>query len=135
MWLWQTWLPMQHATNNLPPRNIVVAIQLIWLTIVVNVFMMAVDFDDTGIDAMVLNSLLLVINAFVVIKITARKNWSRIVYAFLVALDVALILAFGLDEVTDLDILVTYVLLALECWALVNLFGAEADRWFNLQVD
>jgi hypothetical protein len=135
MWLWQTWRPMQHATNNLPPRNIVVAIQLIWLTIVVNVFMMAVDFDDTGIDAMVLNSLLLVINAFVVIKITARKNWSRMVYAFLVALDVALILAFGLDEVTDLDILVTYVLLALECWALVNLFGAEADRWFNLQVD
>jgi hypothetical protein len=57
------------------------------------------------------------------------------VYAFLVALDVALILAFGLDEVTDLDILVTYILLALECWALVNLFGAEADRWFNLQVD
>jgi hypothetical protein len=135
MWLWQTWRPMQHATNNLPPRNIVVAIQLIWLTIVVNVFMMAVDFDDTGIDAMVLNSLLLVINAFVVIKITARKNWSRMVYAFLVALDVALILAFGLDEVTDLDILVTYILLALECWALVNLFGAEADRWFNLQVD
>jgi hypothetical protein len=100
---------------------------------VVNVLMMVVDFEDTGSDAMIFNSLLLVINAFVVINIASRKNWSRIVYAFLVALDVALILAFGLDEATDLDILVTYLLVALECWALVHLYGAEADSWFKQQ--
>jgi len=122
---------MQQATTSLPPRTVTIAIQLIWLTIAANALMMAVDYDDASSDAMVFNSMLLVFNGFTTIKIAACKNWARIVYSILVALDVAMILALGLDEATDLEVVLTYMSVALETWALLRLFGAEADQWFK----
>ena len=122
---------MQQATTSLPPRTVTIAIQLIWLTIAANALMMAVDYDDASSDAMVFNSMLLVFNGFTTIKIAACKNWARIVYSILVALDVAMILALGLDEATDLEVVLTYMSVALEAWALLRLFGAEADQWFK----
>jgi len=122
---------MQQATTSLPPRTVTIAIQLIWLTIAANALMMAVDYDDASSDAMVFNSMLLVFNGFTTIKIAACKNWARIVYSILVALDVAMILALGLDEATDLEVVLTYMSVALETWALLGLFGAEADQWFK----
>jgi hypothetical protein len=122
---------MQQATNTHPPRSVTIAIQLIWLTLAANALLMAVDYDDASLDAMTFNSILLVFNGFVVIKIADSRNWARIAYSVLVALDVALIFAVGLDGATDLDVLVTYMSLALEAWALFKLFGADADQWFR----
>ncbi len=122
---------MQQATTSLPPRTVTIAIQLIWLTIAANALMMAVDYYDASSDAMVFNSMLLVFNGFAAIKIAACKNWAGIVYSILVALDVAMILALGLDEATDLEVVLTYMSVALEAWALLRLFGAEADQWFK----
>jgi len=122
---------MQQATNARPPRSVNAAIQLIWLTLIANALMLALDYDDASSDAMAINDILLVFNGFVAIKIAGCKNWARLVFAVLVALDVALILAFGLDEATDLEVLVTYLSVALEGRALLNLFSGEADQWFS----
>jgi hypothetical protein len=122
---------MQYATNTKAPLSVTSAIQLIWLTLAVNALMMAVDYDAANSDAMVFNTILLVFNGFVVIKIAGGKNWARLAYSVLVAADVAMILAFGLDLTSDLDVLVTYLSVALEGWTLIKLFGAEAEPWFR----
>ena len=103
----------------------------IWLTLAVNALMMALDYDDASSDAMVFNSILLVFSGFVVLRIAACRNWARIAYSVLVALDVALILAIGLEEASELEVSVTYLSVGLEGWALLRLFGAEADQWFS----
>ena len=131
MALGQTCAPMQHATNTHPPRSVAAAIQLIWLTLAVNALMLAVDYDDASSDAMVFNSILLLFSGFVVLRIASCRNWARIAYSVLVALDVALILAIGLEEASELEVMVTYMSVALEGWALLRLFGAEADQWFS----
>ena len=122
---------MQQATNSHPPRSVTAAIQLIWLTLAANALMLALDYDDATSDAMVFNSILLVFSGFVVLRIAACRNWARIAYSILVALDVALILAMGLEEASEIEVLVTYLSVALEGWALLRLFGAEADQWFS----
>ena len=122
---------MQHARNTKAPLSVTIAIQFIWLTLAVNALMMAVDYDDASRDAMVFNTILLLFNSFVAIKIAGGKNWARLAYSVLVAADVALILAFGLDVASDLEVLVTYLSVALEGWTLIKLFGAEAEPWFK----
>jgi hypothetical protein len=122
---------MQQATTTLPPRVVAIAVQQIWLMLAANAIMMALDYDDASSDAMVFNSILLIFNGFVAIQIVGCKNWARIAYSVLVALDVALILALGLDEASELEVLVTYLSVALEGWILIKLFGTEADQWFK----
>ena len=122
---------MQHATNTKAPLSVTFAIQLIWLTLAVNALMMAVDYDDASSDAFVFNTILLLFNGFVAIRIAGGKNWARLAYSVLVDADVALILAFGLDVASDLEVLVTYLSVALEGWSLIKLFGSEAKPWFK----
>jgi hypothetical protein len=49
---------------------------------------------------------------------------------FLVALEVAILMAFGLTEAKELELLMTYLTLLLEAWILVKLFGTQSDQWF-----
>ena len=122
---------MQHATNTKAPLSVTFALQLIWLSLAANALLMAVDCDDASSDALVFNTIVLVFNGFVAIKIAGGKNWARLAYSVLVAADVAMILALGLDVASDLDVLVTYLSVALEGWSLIKLFGAEAEPWFK----
>lgn len=127
----QTLTPMQHVTTTKAPVSVTIATQLIWLMLAINALMMAVDYDEASIDAMVFNTILLVFNGYVAVKIAGGRNWARLTYSVLVAVDVALILAFGLDAASDLEVVVTYLSVALEGWTLIKLFGAEAEAWFK----
>lgn len=51
---------MPPAATTQCPRSVAMAIQLIWLTIAMNALMMAVDYDEASMDAVVFNTLLLV---------------------------------------------------------------------------
>jgi len=66
----------------------------------------------------VFNVVLLPLYVLVTIKIAAGRNWARLTYAFLVALECA--------------VLVTYLTLPLELWILWRLFGAQSNAWFKL---
>jgi hypothetical protein len=79
----------------------------------------------------VVNTVLLVFSGFVAIKIAGDKNWARITYSALLALDVALIFALGLYEASYLEVLVSYLSVAIEILILITLFGAEANQWFR----
>ena len=127
----QTCRPMPPIAVAQPPRCVTVAIQLIWVTLAANSLVMLFEYDDASMDSMAFNGVLLVFSAFVVIRIAGCKNWARIAYAVVVALDVAAFLAMGLDDSSDLDVLVTYTSLALEVCALINLFCVQADHWFR----
>lgn len=131
MALMQTCIPMQYTSSTKAPPGVSNAIQLIWVTLVVNAVMSALDFDDASSEAIALNTILLAFSGFVTIKIAEGKNWARIAYSALVALDIALIFAFGMDEATDLEAYVSVILLAIEGWILIRLFNAEADQWFK----
>jgi hypothetical protein len=122
---------MPPAKTLPPPRNVSIGVQLIWLTLALNALMMALDYDDAGSDALVFNILMLLFNGYMAIQIAVGKHWARMAYAVMVALDVALVLALGLDAASDLDVLLTYLSVALECWTLLYLFCAEADNWFR----
>jgi hypothetical protein len=122
---------MQHVTITKVPVSVTISIQLIWLMLAVNALMMVVDYDEASVNAMVFNTILLAFNGFVAVKISGGKNWARQAYSLLVALDVALILVFGLDAASDLGVLVTYLSVALEGWTLIKVFGAEAEPWFK----
>ena len=127
----QTLTPMQHVTITKVPVSVTISILLIWLMLAVNALMMVVDYGEASGDAMVFNTILLVFNGFVAIKIAGGKNWARLAYSLLVAVDVALILVFGLDAASDLEVVVTYLSVALEGLTLIKLFGAEAEPWFK----
>lgn len=127
----QTNTPMQHATSTQAPRSVANAIRLIWLTIAANALLMAVNYDDTGNEAVVFNTLLLVVNGCVASQIAGGKNWARMAYSVLVAMDLALILAFGLDGASDLEAVVAGLTMAMEGWILFRLFDAKADHWFK----
>ena len=65
------------------------------------------------------------------VKISAGRYWARSSYAFLVAMEIAFVAAFGLSDASELEELVTYFTLPLELWILYRLFCAEADAWFG----
>ncbi|MDR3369282.1 hypothetical protein [Rhodoferax sp.] len=84
-------------------------------------------------DSLVINGLLLLVYFIITLRISAGSHRARLLYVFLVALEVATLMAFGLSEATDLELLLTYLTLPLEAWILVKLFGAESDKWFAVQ--
>lgn len=115
------------------PPFISAAIQLIWLTIAIDAVMMVVSYDGTpaNVDSLTFNGAMLVLYAFVTVNISAGRNWARRTYAVLVAMEFALVAAFGLSDASELEELVTYLTLPLELWILYRLFCAEADVWFS----
>lgn len=117
------------------PQFIGTAIQLIWLTLALDALTMGANYDGTpaNLDSLTFNGTMLIVYAFVTLKIAVGRNWARRSYAFLVALEFALVAAFGLSDATELEVLLTYLTLPLELWILYRLFGAEADVWFRAQ--
>ena len=115
------------------PRSVANAIQVIWITIAIDAMMMVSRYveTDTNVNALVFNGIMLLFYSLMTVRISAGRSWARRAYAFLVAMELALIAAYGLSDASDLEVLVTYLTLPLELWILVQLFRAEADAWFK----
>jgi hypothetical protein len=73
----------------------------------------------------------LFIYAWVTWMIGTGKNWARLTYAFLIALELALLAAFGTDNASDLEVLSTYLTTPIEIWALYKLFSPESEYWYK----
>ena len=117
------------------PKFIGTAIQLIWLTLGLDALTMVASYDGSpaNLDSLTFNGTMLIFYAFVTLKIAVGRNWARRSYAFLVAMEFAMVAAFGLSDATELEVLLTYLTLPLELWILYRLFGVEADVWFRAQ--
>jgi hypothetical protein len=109
------------------------AVQTIWSVNAVSalVLVLGVDSGEGNTEALALNLLILSIYAMVTWMVGAGENWARTSYAVLVAMEVALLAAFGMDSASDLDLLATYLTTPLEFWALYKLYSAESEPWFN----
>lgn len=121
---------MPNATRAEKPRAVHFAVLLIWFSIAVDAMATVAGNDGQASDVMLINLGVLLVYSVVNGMIAQGRNWARIVYSVLVACEVALLLAFGLDGASDLDVLVTALTLPLETCGLVMLFGASADAWF-----
>lgn len=98
------------------PQFLSTAIHSIWLTLAIDAVMMAVSYDGTPANASSLsfNGAMLLLYAFVTVKISAGRNWARRSYAFFIAMEFALVAAFGLSDASELEGWVTYLTLPLE---------------------
>ena len=115
------------------PQFINTAIQLIWFTIGIDIVAMVASYDGTvaNTESLTFNGVMLLLYAFATVQISIGKNWARRFYAFLIAMEFALVAAFGLSDASELEVVVTYLTLPLELWILFRLFGADADEWFH----
>lgn len=112
------------------PKVVKNAVQAIWVTSIASAFVVVANYDEATVDSIIINGLFLLVCVIVTLKISAGSNFARLFYAFLVALEVAVLMAFGLADANDLEQLLTYLTLPLEAWILVKLFGTESDQWF-----
>jgi len=119
-------VPMQR------PQTVTTAIRAIWLTIAIDAAMMLASYDGTAAnsDSLTFNGIMLILYAFVTIKIGVGRNWARLAYAILIAAELAMVAAFDLSDATELEMWVTYFTLPLETWILYKLYCANGDTWF-----
>ena len=93
------------------PRSVSRAVIAIWLTIALDVLVLTIE-GSTGAmvaDALLLNGMSCVFYGVIAHGISVGNNFARHVYAFLVAIEVAALLAFGLDGATELEAAVAYI--------------------------
>ena len=114
------------------PKSVTTAVHAIWLTIVIDIAMMFASYDGSSanIDALTFNGFMLMLYGLVTVKISVGRNWARLVYAILIASELAMVAAFDLSDASELEMWVTYLTLPFEIWILYKLYGAEADAWF-----
>ena len=91
------------------------------------------DGSDASVNTLLVNAIFLLIYVVVTAKVGVGCHWARPAYAVLIAMEFALLAAFGLDQGSELDVLATYLTMPLELWILFKLFGAESDAWFCTQ--
>lgn len=115
------------------PRSVTSAVVAIWFTI-------ALDFLVTNIEGLdgtmpsgqfMLNLISCFFYGLLVNRISVGNNLARYVYAILIAIEVAALLAFGLDDATGLEAAVSYVSIPLEFWIMFTLFRADSNPWFQ----
>ena len=82
-------------------------------------------------DVLLLNGLSCVFYGLIANKISAGNNFARHVYALLVAIEVAALLAFGLDGATALESAAACISPPVEAWIMFMLFRAESAPWFH----
>ena len=122
---------MIDPSDTTKPKSVDHAVTAIWLSNAASALVLWADYDDTNAETLVFNAMLLGFYAFVTFRIGSGNRAARLIYAFLVAAEVALLMAFGLSDASDLDVLLTYLTTPLEIWALFKLFGTDSDVWFK----
>ena len=122
-----------NITAMQSPRSVTSAVVAIWFTI-------ALDFLVTNIEGLdgtmpsgqfMLNLISCFFYGLLVNRISVGNNLARYVYAILIAIEVAALLAFGLDDATGLEAAVSYVSIPLEFWIMFTLFRANSNPWFQ----
>ncbi len=115
------------------PPSVITAVHAIWITIALDLLVTALGL--TGADSLP-ETLRGCVFSFAVygllsLKISQGRNWARNFYAVLLAAEVAALFAFDNKDVSDLEIMVSYLMLPVEGWVLFQLFRAESDEWFK----
>ena len=114
------------------PRSVTQAVIAIWFTI-------ALDFLVTNIegfgDAMsagqfMLNLISCILYGLLTNRISVGNNLARHAYAILIAIEVAALFAFGLDDATGLEAAASYISIPLQVWIMFALFRADSNPWF-----
>jgi len=114
------------------PRSVTQAVIAIWVTIGLD-FLVATIEGSTGAMSsgqLMLNLISCLLYGLLTNRISAGNNLARYVYAVLVAIEVAALLAFGLDGATELEGAVAYISPPIEGWIMFMLFRAESTPWF-----
>ena len=115
------------------PRSVTQAVIAIWFTIGLDFLVTNIEcFDGTmSSGQFALNLISCLLYGLLTNRISAGNNLARHVYAILIAVEVAALSAFGLDDATGLEAAVSYVSIPLEFWIMLALFRADGNPWFQ----
>lgn len=64
-------------------------------------------------------------------KIGLGRNWARYFYAILMGLGFAAMLAGERAGLTNIDVVISWLLLPVEAWIIFSLFKREVGEWFE----
>ena len=115
------------------PQSVVTAVYAILATIGLDLIATAMGIESPEsssgtADGAVIS---LVVYGLLCINISRGRNWARNVYAILIAAEVAALLAFDNAGGTDVETVVSYLMVPVEVWILFRLFSSESDDWFR----
>ncbi len=115
------------------PRSVTHAVIAIWFTIALDFIVTNIEgFGDTmSSGQFMLNLISCSLYGLLTNRISAGNNLARHAYSILIAIEVAALFAFGLDDATGLEAAVSYVSIPLEFWIMFTLFRAESNPWFQ----
>ena len=115
------------------PSSVTIAVQVLWAVNAASAMLIFSNWDDSdgSTENLIFSALILLFYAMVTWKVGAGKHWARLTWAGFVALELALLAAYGMEKAGDFEVLVTYITTPFEIWALYKLFTPESDRWFR----
>lgn len=116
------------------PQSVITAVYAILITLGLDLFVTGLS-NSNGADSMsgtIAGSVIsLAVYGLLCIQISRGRNWARNVYAVLLAAEVAGLFAFENKDASDIEIVVSYLMVPVEGWILFQLFRAESAEWFN----
>lgn len=115
------------------PLSVIQAVFAIWGTLALDFFVTIFESLAGAMtsDQLVGNFVSLVLFGLLSLKIFNGKNWACHVYAVLIAVEVAALCAFGMDDATGLESFVSFVSIPIEGWVLFMLFRSDSAQWFG----
>lgn len=115
------------------PKAVTNAVLAIWATVGLSTVVAIIDKQTGALSSDLFMGILFTYALFCVLpyKITVGRNWARYVYAILVALTLAMILAGETKDISKLALVFSYVMLPVEAWILYSLFHPDSGKWFE----
>lgn len=125
--------PTESPTTSAIPNSVGIAVQVLWAVNAASAMLIFSNWDDTdgSTDNFIFSALILLFYAFVTLKVGAGKHWARLTWAGFVALELALLAAYGMEKAGDFEVLITYITTPFEIWAVYKLFSPESEQWFR----
>ena len=132
---------MENHSEEKKPQSVVTAVNLLWASLAVGLVVMLMDFQNlTGVAPAVVTNLILITSyalfAFLIFKISARKNWARITFLVLFIFGLLPTLHIVVDDFIPSAVLggLTVTQIGIQGYAFFLLFTHPSRGWFSKDV-
>ncbi|MFZ5812167.1 MAG: hypothetical protein ACOY4F_09010 [Thermodesulfobacteriota bacterium] len=129
---------METQSAPQKPQPIVTAVNLLWASLAVGLVKMLMDFSNfSAVAPAVLTSFVLIFTlsliGFLIIKISAGRNWARITFLVLFIIGVLPTLPIVLGEFSRSAVVgaLSVAQICLQVYALILLFTLPGSSWFR----
>ncbi len=129
---------MENQSPAQKPQPVVIAVNLLWASLVVGLVKMLMDFSNlSAVAPAAFTNFTLIFTfaliGFLIFKISAGKNWARITFLFLFVIGVLPVLPFVVGEFSRSAVFgaLSVAQIGLQVYALFLLFTQPGSSWFR----